>query len=475
MARARNGARQWWRVELARPAWVREHRRAPWGAVLAVCVGAFMGQLDASIVTLAFPRLQNEFHAPLAVVQWVSLAYLGVLAVMLVPVGRWSDAHGRKLLYVYGFGLFTLASAGCALAPSIGWLVSARVLQALGAALLQANSVALVVRSVGTRQARAALGVQAAAQALGLAAGPALGGLLVDQFGWRSVFWVNVPVGVVAIAAGLVLLPRSRHLDRRGTRDLGGAMLLGASTLLMLWTLAQLADPQPRWPLVSVLAAAAVGAAVSLWAVEERVPAPLVSPARMRALGITRGLGGALLGYLALFGPLVLYPQVFSQWRLPNGRAGLVLTCLPVGFAVSALLGTRVGAAVGSVARVRVGAAVAAVSAMLQCLAWDASLVVAGLLLLSGAGLGLALPANNALVMTAVPASASAVTGGMINVARALGTSLGVALTALGVRAAAAHGWAAPPLVMAGLAAACLVMAVTAEPKASASRGSLSP
>lgn len=438
-------------------------------------MGAFMGQLDASIVTLAFPRLQGEFHAPLAVVQWVSLAYLGVLAVMLVPMGRWSDAHGRKLLYVYGFALFTLASAGCALAPSLGWLVGARVVQALGAALLQANSVALVVRSVGDGRARSALGVQAAAQALGLAAGPALGGLLVDQCGWRSVFWVNVPVGALAIAAGLVLLPRSRDLDQRPTRDPGGAMLLGVSTLLMLWTLAQLADPRPRWPWVAVAVAAALAAAAGLWAVEERVQAPLVSPARMRALGITRGLGGALLGYLALFAPLVVYPQVFGQWHLPTGRAGLVLTCLPVGFALTALLGVRVGRAVGNVTRVRAGAAVAAVSAVLQCAAWSSPLLVAGLLLVSGAGLGLVLPANNALIMTAVPASASAVTGGLINVARALGTSFGVALTAVGVRVALAQGWAAPPLVMAGLALACLLLAVTAEPKGSARHGSVKP
>src|SRR5690349_12794953 len=105
--------------EVARPDWVREHPRAPWAAVLAVCVGAFMGQLDASIVTLAFPRLQVDFHAGLSAVQWVSLSYLAVLAVLLVPVGRWSDAHGRKLLYVNGFVVFTLASAGCGLAPGL--------------------------------------------------------------------------------------------------------------------------------------------------------------------------------------------------------------------------------------------------------------------------------------------------------------------------------------------------------------------
>ncbi|TPG16818.1 MFS transporter [Pedococcus bigeumensis] len=464
MEKTEAAALAWWGREMARPARVREHPRAPWGAVLAVCLGAFMGQLDASIVTLAFPRMQADFHAPLAGVQWVSLAYLGVLAVMLVPVGRWSDARGRKLLYVYGFGLFTMASAGCALAPSLGWLVAARAVQALGAALLQANSVALVVRSVGSGHARAALGVQAAAQALGLAGGPALGGLLVDQFGWRSVFWVNVPVGVIAIAAGLVLLPRSRDLRKRGTRDLAGSALLGASTLLTLWTLAQLADARPKWVLVAVAGVMAVGVGAAFWGVEGRVRAPLVSPARMRASGIASGLGGALLGYLALFAPLVLYPQVFHDWNMPTARGGLVLTCLPAGFAVAALLGARLGRRVSNPVRVRVGAAAAAVSAALQCLVWESPLVVAGLLLLSGVSLGLVLPANNAMVMTSVPKSASAVTGGMINVARALGTSLAVALTAVGVRVGLAHGWASPPLVMAGLTFACLLMAFTAGP-----------
>ena len=161
--------------ESRRPRWVREHPRAPWAAVGAVCLGAFMGQLDASIVTLTYPQLESEFHAGLGSVQWVSLSYLVVLAVLLVPVGRWSDTRGRKLLYLYGFGLFLLASAACALAPSLGWLVAGRGLQAVGAALLQANSVALVVLSVPASRVRTALGFQGAAQALGLALGPTLG------------------------------------------------------------------------------------------------------------------------------------------------------------------------------------------------------------------------------------------------------------------------------------------------------------
>ena len=112
-----------------------------------MCFGAFMGQLDASIVTLTYRPVQAEFHAGLAGVEWVSLAYLLVLIALVVPVGRLSDAHGRKLLYLYGFVVFTAGSAACGFAPSLGLLISFRAVQALGAAMLQANSVALVTTS----------------------------------------------------------------------------------------------------------------------------------------------------------------------------------------------------------------------------------------------------------------------------------------------------------------------------------------
>ncbi len=133
--------------EQARPAIVRESRRAPWLAVSVVCFGAFMGQLDASIVTITFPAMEHAFSVPVAAVQWVSLIYLLGLIALLAPAGRLGDAIGRKLVYTYGFGVFTVASAACGLAPSLGALVALRLIQAIGAAMLQANSVALVTTS----------------------------------------------------------------------------------------------------------------------------------------------------------------------------------------------------------------------------------------------------------------------------------------------------------------------------------------
>ena len=192
-------------------------------AVLTVCFGAFMGQLDASITTLAYPALRTGFHASLAAVSWVSLSYLLTLTVLLVPTGRLSDAFGRKLFYVYGFGVFTAASAACALAPSLDTLIAFRVVQALGAAMLQANSIALISNAAPREKLRQALGIQAAAQALGLGLGPAVGGLLVDTLGWRWVFGVNVPVGVVALVGGVFLLPRTRERNPGLRPDLAPA------------------------------------------------------------------------------------------------------------------------------------------------------------------------------------------------------------------------------------------------------------
>ena len=447
--------------ESRRPRWVREHPRAPWAAVAAVCLGAFMGQLDASIVTLTYPQLELEFHVGLGSVQWVSLSYLVVLAVLLVPVGRWSDTRGRKLLYLYGFGLFCLASAACALAPSLGWLVAGRSLQAVGAALLQANSVALVVLSVPASRLRTALGFQGAAQALGLALGPTLGGVLVGAYGWRSVFWVNVPVGVLAIVAGYLLLPRSRDLNPGRSKDVAGFALLATaivSSLLVLSGLSGMALPPA---VVAGLGVLAVAAVVGLWRVEARGMDPLVDISLLRQGGLGASLTGALLAYLLLFAPLVLYPNVFATWGLSVAVGGLVLSCLPAGFALAAVGANAAHLRASNPQRVRVGAAGAFGALVANIALWHSPALVAVLLLLTGAFLGLVIPANNATVMSAVPHSASAVTGGMVNVARALGTALGVAVAALGLHLAELHSWVGPQVVLGALAVCSIALGAT--------------
>ncbi|MEV1204475.1 MFS transporter [Microbispora rosea] len=448
--------------ERPRPARVREHPYAPWFAVGSVCIGAFMGQLDASIVTLIFPALQRGFHAPLAAVQWVALAYLLTVVALLAGAGRLADVAGRKLVYLHGFVVFTAASAGCGFAPSLPVLVACRVVQAAGAAMLQANSVALVVTSVPRRRARAALGTQAAAQSLGLAVGPLVGGLIVGLVGWRWVFWINVPVGLVAVVAGRYLLPRTRERAHGGAFDVAGLVLLAcAASGLLLAASAASGLGWPPWA-IAVLLAAAVTSAFALRSRERRADTPLLDLGMVGDAAVARGLAGALCGYLVLFGPLVLMPQVLLAAGLSEPHTGLVLSALPAGFAVGALWGDHLlPRRWGNRPRCLTGAVAATAGVGLAAVEPTSPGLLAVFLGVLGAGLGVFVPANNAAVMAAVPARMSATTGGLINMARGVGTALGIAVVTLALYAAGGAGVTGARLALAGLGGAALGAALT--------------
>ncbi len=424
-----------------------------------VCFGAFLGQLDASIVTLAFPALQRQFGSGLAAVQWVSLGYLLTLIVLLVPVGRWSDRFGRKLTYLCGFVVFVLSSAACGLAGSLAVLIALRVLQAVGAAMLQANSVGLISTSVPASMRRMALGIQAGAQALGLALGPVAGGLLIAAAGWRWIFFLNVPVGLAALAGGWFLLPRSRQLAARKGGNLASAALLCLAAFGVFGAVT--AASGPGWPALVPAGSVAV-AALALAALirrERRSPNPLLDFRRLARAGAGPALLGALCAYLALFGPLVLLPQLAASAGRPPAQAGLMLAALPGGFGLAAICAERLLPARWP-NRYRCAAGGALAVAGLACLTVPAepALVTVALLGLIGAGLGVYIPANNAQIMLAAGASDASALGGMVNVTRGLGTASGVAVVTLALHAGGRIDAAAGPvLAVASLAAAALV------------------
>ena len=428
-------------IEPARPDAIRRSPRAPWFAVGVVCFGAFMGQLDASIVTLTFRPMERQFAAPLAAVQWVSLAYLLVLVGLLTPVGRLSDALGRKLVYTYGFVLFTGASAACGLAPSLGLLVVFRMIQAAGAAMLQSNSVALVTTSAPPGATRRALGIQAGGQSLGLALGPTLGGLLTASVGWRYVYWVNVPAGIAAVVAGRYLLPRTRHFSRTDSFDwLGTVLLGGATTALLLAVSAASGLSMPGWA-AALLAVLAAGCAAGFAARQLRARFPLIPAQLLRSARLGLGLGGALAGYLVLFGPLVLIPQVLTGVG-GEARAGLILSALPVGFGLAALAAESVlPVSWGNWQRGAAGALGCAVALTLLIFLPFGTAVLAVLLAAAGLGLGVFVPANNTVIMGVSGQSSAGVLGGLVNMARGIGTALGISAVTLALHLS---GTAAP-------------------------------
>jgi EmrB/QacA subfamily drug resistance transporter len=423
-------------LEPARPRRIAASSRASLLAVATVCIGAFMGQLDASIVSVALPRMSTDLHVGVSAVEWVSLSYILTLVALVVPIGAWADAIGRKSLYIGGFGVFTLASAACAFAPDLSVLCGLRVVQAVGAALMQANSVALIAAITPRHRLGRMVGLQAAAQAIGLAAGPALGGLLLSAGSWRLLFLVNVPAGVIGLVTAATLLPRSRDLAPARRIDPRGVVLFVPVVGLVL--LAMSLSAEAGRSAAAVLAAlGALAAGLVFVRQQRRTPGPLVPPMVLRATGIRRGLVAAFAGYAVLFGTLVVVPLFLTRAGLAGpATIGLVLAALPVGIGVAApFAGRMADRAPMLVARSGLTVAVAAI--VVLAAVQPSGVALAALLGVAGLGLGTFTPANNRSLMLAAPAGASGAVSGLLNMTRGLGTAAG---TSLAVVAFAAVG-----------------------------------
>jgi EmrB/QacA subfamily drug resistance transporter len=419
-------------TEPPRPESVRNSAKAPWLVVGAVCIGAFMGQLDASIVTLAFPTLSHDFHCSLADVQWVGQAYLLVLVGLLTAVGRYADMVGRKLLYTYGFVIFVGASALCGLAPSLGALIAFRVLQGAGAAMFQANSVAIIVGAVPKAHLGRAIGVQGAAQALGLALGPAIGGLLIGFGGWRLIFDVNVPVGLVGIVGAWLLIPRSRHLARRARFDWAGLGIFLPAVCALLLAVSYGKAYGWQSPLIVSLFVVAAALGTAFVYRERAASAPLLDLGLFSRLAFSAGIASGLLSYMVLFGTLTVVPFFLEIARHdPTGIAGLELLVMPLGLGLTAPVGGRLAERLGARSLTVGGMALVATSLVINAVFAGHLAVFLLTLATTGIGLGAFTPPNNAAIMASVAPQQAGMASGVLNMTRGFGTSLGLALAGL--------------------------------------------
>ncbi len=455
-------------IEPRRPASIRDRPGAYRLAVGAVCIGAFMGQLDASIVTQAFPTLERSFGVGVGAVTWVGLSYLLVLVATVAAVGRFADMVGRKLLYVYGFLIFIAGSALCALAPNLYVLCGFRVLQAIGAAMLQANSVAIIALAVPAHRLGRSIGVQGAAQALGLACGPSVGGLLLAAGGWRLLFLVNVPVGAVGVVAGLLFIPRSRHLQTRVGFDWSGFALFFPAVVALV-SVISLGNGQ-GWtsPLLLGLIGMAVILGIGFVARERRCPDPMVDVSLFRRVRFSAGIVSGMLSFMVMFGVLVIVPFLLERgYGFGSARSGIELMAMPLALGIIAPLAGRLADKVGVGPPGVGGMALVVVGLVGLGVLHPTTPGFVALLAMVGMGLGLFIPPNNAGIMAAIPAQQSGLASGILNMTRGIGTALGLAVSgavfgdfagSLGDTGQVRHAFSVTALVLA--AAAVLAAAI---------------
>jgi len=401
-------------------------------AVLAIAV--FMSSLDLFIVNLAFPSIGQEYAgAGLGSLSWILNAYTIVFAAVLVPAGRWADQIGRRRALVAGLAVFTGGSLLCGLAPGVGWLVAARTVQAVGAGVMVPASLSLLLAVVPQELRARALGSWSALGALGAALGPVIGGGLVE-IGWRWVFWVNLPVGVVAILLALRLVPESRDETRGSRPDLLGALFLALAVGLVAGALVEAADW--GWASAGVLGLllAAVLCAGAVVVRSFRHPAPVLEPGLFRSRTFS-GAGAASVLYYAAFGAFLLNTVEFltEVWRYTPLEAGLAIAPGPLMVLPFArLVAPRLIPLLGGVGRVAaLGCGVGAVAQVVWLLLIQAEpAYVTHLLpaqLLGGAGVGLAIPSLLGAGSAGLPAANLGIGSGILNMARQVGTVLGVA------------------------------------------------
>jgi len=397
-----------------------------------VSVGVFVASLDLFIVNIAFPDIERDFHGTsLATLSWILNAYAIVFAALLVPAGRWADRAGRKRAFLAGMTIFTLASAACAAAPSVGVLVAARVVQATGAALLMPTSLALLLPEFPPERRQVAVGIWAAVGGAAAAAGPLAGGLLT-QASWRWVFLVNVPIGIAAVIAGLRTLREIREPNTvRG--DILGAVLLTAGVGAL--TLAIVKGTDWGWGggrVIGLFAAAAV-LGILVGRRSTRHPAPVIEPAVVRVRAFSVAAVAMLLFNVAFAMMLLSNVLLLTQgWHESILRAGLQLAPGPGMAALSAvpasILAQRFGPRlVGFAGTLLFAGGIGLLAASAGETPNYAADFLPGMVI-GGMGVGFVLPSVQGAAMATLPPALFSTGTAKISMARQIGAALGIAI-----------------------------------------------
>lgn len=416
---------------------------APWAALPVIVAGAFMVVLDFFVGNVALPSIAADLGAGSGALEWIVAGYGLAVASLLITAGRLGDNLGRRRLYAVGVALFTLASVGCGVAPSVEALIAARVAQGIAGALLMPQVLAIIGIAFGGEDRVRAMGIYSMALGLAAVGGQLIGGVLVHAdiagLGWRTCFLINVPIGLAALVLTPRLVPESRS-SARARLDVPGALLAAAAIVALTLPLIEGRERGwPAWTWISfALAAALAGAFVAHQrALARRGGAPLLDLTLFAERAFSAGLATQLLfwcGQAAFFVYLALYLQ--PGRGLDALEAGLVFTIAAVAYvaasAVAPQLATRLGRRVPLAGALTLAAGHGLIAIAVGEVGTGGSVaVLAPGLLLVGTGMGLCFTALNLLVLETLDEERAGAASGVLATVQELGNALGVAITGI--------------------------------------------
>jgi EmrB/QacA subfamily drug resistance transporter len=400
--------------------------------VLAICcMSLLIVGLDNTIINVALPSIGRELHTTVSGLQWTVDAYTLVLASLLMLAGSMGDRLGRRGVFGTGLALFTLASLLCSVAPSLGWLIAFRMLQAVGGSML--NPVAMsIIRNVFTdaRERAWAIGMWGATIGISLALGPVVGGALVESVGWRSIFWINIPVGIAALALTMRFVPESRAPRPRRIDPVGQALVIVALASL---TYAIIEAPAAGWLSAQTIALAVLtgASALGLLAYERRRVDPLIEPRFFRSVPFSSAGAIAVLSFSALGAFLFLNTLYLQEVRgLSALHAGLytlpiaamTLVFAPISGQLVGQRGPRVGLVAGGLGIMLGGALMTGIT---RTTPLDSLLPA---YFIFGVGFGMVNPPITNTAVIGMPSAQAGVAAAVASTSRQVGQTLGVAL-----------------------------------------------
>jgi DHA2 family methylenomycin A resistance protein-like MFS transporter len=405
-----------------------------WQTLFATCLGLGMLMIDTFVVNVAFPAIGRDLNASLSTAEWTVSAYVLVVGVFPIAMGRLGDIFGRKKVYMTGLAVFVLASVLCGMAQSIEQLIAFRVLQGLGAATMFPGTLSIITKAFPPEQRGLAIGIWGGVSGLGLIAGPLLGGLLVHGDNWRWIFFVNLPVGAIALVHAALFVPESRDETVPRSVDWAGLALLSTGLVALMFGITRGTDAGWGSPLILGSWFVAAALLVVFVGVERRVRYPLVDLSLFRSVTFVMACLTALLFSAAVFGSQP-YFSLFMQnyWGftpLQSGLAFIPATVLVAGMMpLSGIIGQRLGPRLRLL--IITGSIAVLISALYLLRLDTESRYVDGLLpafLIRGIGIGLVMSSTSLAVMSAVPLAKAGLASGTQTMARNIGTAMGVAL-----------------------------------------------